>query len=264
VARKRVWLSWLPEGDEAGEVRGLVTLLSKSGLEVDGTPWSRDLDKVGWLETAQVLVEPEKADVWLVAGRAEDFQDRAVRYGLSLTQAMVRAKRGVPLATLCAGLDAALAQDALPALLHGVDRLGPPPAAWGAKTIAAAMRARSAAVDAEPFRFSIIAHQRLGQWFEVGPVQGDWKGALFGIDDGEITHHGVGPSGMLPERCTLEHPSIGMRIEAGGRELTCASVENRLAAGESYYVRVTGAPQCVLFGEHPEQDEAEVRILELS
>jgi len=263
VARKRVWLSWVPEGAEAGDVRSLVVLLSKSGLDVDGLPWNRDVDKVGWLETAQVLVEPDKADLWLIVGTAADYQSPAVRYGLSLTQAVVRAKRPAPLAILCAGLDAKPDAESLPMLLRGIECLGPPPAAWGARSIAAAMRARAASGDVEPFRLSVIAHASLGQWFEVGPVADDWQGALFGVDGGAITHHGVGPSGVLPERCTLEHPSIGLRIDAGGREFTCCSVQNRLAPGESYYARVTGSPRAVLFGEHPERDEADVRILDL-
>jgi hypothetical protein len=125
------------------------------------------------------------------------------------------------------------------------------------------MRAGPTAAPSEAFRFSVIAHASLGQWFEVGPVEDHWQGALFGVDGGAITHHGVGPSGMLPERCTLEHPSMGMRIDAGGREFTCCAVKNRLSSGESYFVRVTGAPSGLLFGEHPEQDEADVRILDL-
>jgi hypothetical protein len=56
---------------------------------------------------------------------------------------------------------------------------------------------------------------------------------------------------------------MGLRIDAGGHEFTCCSIKNRLEPDTSYYVRVTGAPHNILFGEHPEQDEAEVRILDL-
>jgi hypothetical protein len=262
MARKRVWLTWLPEESSPADIQGLVTLLGKSGLEVDGTPWNRDVAKAGWLETAEVLAEPGRADVWLIVGRRDDFQADAVRYGLSLAQVLLRAKRAAPLAMLCAGLDGALAPEGMPMLLRDAAVAGAPSSTWGAKTIAAAMRPPPAAAP-EPFRLSIIAHSSLGQWFEVGPAESVWNGALFGVDAGEITHHGVGPQGLLPEHCTLEYPSMGLRIDAGGREFTCCAVKNRLGAGESYFVRVTGMPSHILFGEHPEQDEAEVRILDL-
>ena len=181
---------------------------------------------------------------------------------MSLTRAMLQAKREAPIRILFAGLDAAPAPDGLPALLQGTDSIGPPAAAWGAKTVAAAMRA-AAPLPAEPFRVSIIAHSSLGQWFEVGPADSAWNGALFGVDDGEITHHGVGPGAVLPEQCTLEYPSMGLRIDAGGHAFTCCSVKNRLEPGQSYFVRVTGMPASILFGEHPEHDEAEVRLLDL-
>jgi hypothetical protein len=262
LARKRVWLSWLPEEPSPTDIQGVLSLLAKSGLEVDGSPWNRDVDKVGWLDTAGVLADGGRADVWLIVGRAEDYAAPAVRYGLSMAQVMLRAKRDAPLAVVCAGIDAAPVADQLPVLLQRADVLGPPTTVWGAKTIAAAMRTRATAA-AEPFRVSVIAHASLGQWFEVGPVDGAWEGAVFGVDGGEITHHGVGPSGLLPEHCTLEYPSMGLRIDAGGLEFTCCSIKNRLEPGTSYYVRATGAPHNILFGEHPEQDEAEVRILDL-
>jgi hypothetical protein len=262
LVRKRIWLSWLPEAASPGAVNAVATVLSRAGLEVDGAPWNRDVQTVGWLETAGILVDADRADVWMIVGHADDYEVDAVRFGLSMAQVLLRAKRQAPLPTICAGLDAAPVIQALPVLLQRAIALGPPQAAWGAKAVAAALRPGSVAPD-EPFRLSVIAHSSLGQWFEIGPADAPWEGAVFGVEDGEITHHGVGPSGMLPERSTLEYPSMGLRIDAGGREFTCCSVKNRLERGSSYYVRTRGSPRSILFGEHPEQDQAEVRILNL-
>lgn len=263
MARKSVWLSWLPTDSEAGSVRETIQALSRSGLEVDGLGWDRDLTQFGWLHTVQALTNADKTDVWLIAGARADFDSESVRYGLSLAAATLMAKRGASLTILIGTLDSAPHDIRLPSLLAGSKRLGPPSALWGAKTVAASMRSGKAGVDL-PFHLNAIAHPSLGCWFEIGPrEQQRWQGALFGVDVGEITHHGVGASGALPEQCTLEYPLQGLRIDASGREFICWAVKNALEPGQSYYVRVVGSPSAVLVGEYLEQDQADVRILEL-
>ena len=263
MARKCVWLSWLPVDSASGSVRETIQALSRSGLEVDGLGWDRDLTRFGWLQTVQALTNADKVDVWLIAGDRADFDVESVRYGLSLASATLLAKRGAPLTILIGTLDAAPDDILLPSLLTASKRLGPPSTRWGAKTVAAAMRSADAQVDL-PFRLNTIAHPSLGCWFEIGPrEQQRWQGALFGVDVGEITHHGVGASGALPEQCTLEYPLQGLRIDASGREFVCWAVKNTLEPGQSYYVRVVGSPSAVLVGEYLEQDQADVRILDL-
>ena len=263
MARKRVWLTWLPDDPEAAVLKETVQMLSRSGLDVDGSPWDRDLKQVGWLQTAQPLTDADKADVWLIAGRVADFLASEVRYGLSLATATIRAKRGAPLKTIVASLDDPLDDVALPSLIDGVKRFGPPIAAWGPKTIAEAMKP-AAPLPKLPYRLSVIAHASLGQWFEIGPQDDQsWKGVLLGIDDGEITLHGVGPSAALPDHCTLVYPSQGLKVEAAEKTFTCWSVKNELTAGTSYFVRVLGSPAHLLFGEHPDADEADMWMLDL-
>lgn len=263
MARKRVWLTWLPEERDSTALKEAFQVLSRSGMEVDGSTWDRDLKQVGWLLTAQPLTDIDKADLWLIAGRAADFAATEVRYGLSLASATIRAKRSAPLKTIVASLDDPLDDVSLPSLIDGVKRLRPPIAGWGAKAIAAAMRPAEPHADL-PYRLSVIAHPSLGHWFEIGPADGaSWKGALLGIDDGEITHHGVGASTALPDQCTLEYPSQGLKVEAAGTSFTCWSVKNALAPDTSYFVKVVGSPAYLLFGEHPESDEAEMWVLDL-
>jgi hypothetical protein len=263
MARKRVWLTWLPDDSDPDALKTTIQVLSRSGLEVDGSKWDRDLKQLGWLQTAQPLTDEDKADVWIIAGRKADFSATEVRYGLSLATATIRAKRGVPLKTIVASLDDPLDDVALPSLIGGEKRFGPPTAAWGAKTIAEAMRPAQPS-SAMPYRLSVIANPSLGHWFEIGPQEGEtWKGALLGVDDGEITHHGVGRSAALPDHCTLEYPSQGLKIEAAGKAFTCWSVKNELEPGTSYFVRVMGSPAHLLFGEHPESDEADMWVLDL-
>ncbi len=263
MARKRVWLTWLPDDQDSADVKDVIQVLSRSGLEVDGANWDRDLKQVGWLQTAQPLTEIDKADVWLIVGHAADYANEAVRYGLSLASITIAAKRGRPLTTIVASMETGVEDASLPSLLSDCKRFGPPAAAWGAKTIAAAMRPAKIA-ERSPFRMSVIAHPSLGHWFEIGPIEGEsWKGALLGVDDGEITHQGIGPSGALPDHCTLEYPSQGLVVETGGRTYTCWSVKNEISPGTSYFARVVGSPANLLLGEHPDADESEMWVLDL-
>lgn len=261
MARKRVWVSWLPGIADGGQIQGLTNTLGKSGLTMDGTLWSRDLAQVGWWQTAGRLLDGEPVDLWLIVGNAVDFEDQSVRYGLSLTCAVVQSQR-LPVVTVVAGLDFTPEPHLLTALLRCAHCLPPPWTTWGAKLVALALRRPPPA--AGDFRLSVIANPSVGQWFEVGPQEGSrWEGAIFGIDSGEITHQGVGPRGQLPQRCVLEYPSQGLRVVASGHHFTCWSVRNPLDAEQSQYVRVLGSPARILFGALPEQDQAELWVIDL-
>ena len=51
------------------------------------------------------------------------------------------------------------------------------------------------------FRLNVIAHKMVGQYIEVGPLSGEWKGAMIGVSEGAtILIHAVGKRGELPER----------------------------------------------------------------
>lgn len=263
MPRKNVLMTWLPNAGVAGPPGEVAAALSKSGLTVNGGGWDRD-DATGWLPTAEHLIQSPNVDLWMLVGTADDFANAAVRYGLSLARIRVGAQRQRVPALVVACLDEQPRASVLPPLLQQAQLLGPPTTDWGGRCVAAAMR------DAIPeapsdYRLNVIANASLGHWFEVGPA-GDcaWGGAIFGVDEGEITHHGVGKRGELPERCTLEYPLEGARVEVDGRRLTCWAVNNRLEPGNSYYVRVTGSPAHILFGEHPDLSDQTARLLALA
>jgi len=65
-----------------------------------------------------VLLEPDKVDLWLIAGRQADFESNLNRYGLSLVSAMVDDARESPVAGVCVGLDILPDHAALPILLQ--------------------------------------------------------------------------------------------------------------------------------------------------
>jgi hypothetical protein len=231
-------------------------------MELGGTPWIDDLQKMAWYELGSALLEAAKADLWLVAGRSEDFRSEPKRYGLSLVTAMVREGRGSGFPIFFLGLDHALNPESMPTLLRGLRFLSATDSNWPAKIATAFLK--SARSEAWDFRFSAVGHPIIGQWIEVGPREGEWAGAMFGVSgEGKITHHMVGPKGQLPDKSVLEYATEGIRAEVGGVEFTAWSVQNRIGPQDSYYVKVEGYPRTLLFGGHPGTDQAEVTILKM-
>jgi hypothetical protein len=163
-----------------------------------------------------------------------------------------------PVAMACLGLDGALDPEAMPSLLNAALLLDGGDFGWAAQILSAQ------AAEAEDFRLGVIAQKLLGQWLELGPREGEWHGAMIGTaEGGTITHHAVGPKGQLPERAVLEYPLQGLEAELAGTKFTAWAVQNRLGPVESYFVRIEGRPARLILGQHPESDQAEVRVLDL-
>jgi hypothetical protein len=84
---------------------------------------------------------------------------------------------------------------------------------------------------------------------------------MLAVDGGDITAHGVGPAGILPQKCVLEYPMQGMRLSFGETEYTGWAVANKLDEQSSYFVKVEGAPFGFLFGPQAKGAEAEVYMV---
>jgi hypothetical protein len=238
-------------------------MLSKSGLAVTPLPWDRT-NAAGWLPAADGLLGDPSVDLWLIAGSIADFTDRAIRFGLSLACLRVAAQRATLPSVVFAGLDGRPLAPSIPPCFDKAKSLGPPCTSWGGQCVAAAMRSHGDR-PALPYRLNVIAHPSLGTWFEVGARSDSaWRGAMFGVDEGTITHHGVGASLTLPERCTLEYPLEGMKVEASHRAFTCWAVSNALPPDQSYFVRVDGVPGCILFGEYTNADDQGAWVIDLA
>jgi hypothetical protein len=137
-------------------------------------------------------------------------------------------------------------------------------ASWPAKVIAA--MARKTPLPGVDFHLSVHAHPMLGQFFEVGPTAGQWNGVMFGVHgETRITHHAVGVRGEVPERGVVEYELVGIEADVGGRPFTAWAVKNPLGPGESYFLRVDGAPMALLVGPYPGEDGAvEATVIDLA
>lgn len=262
MAGKKVWVTWAPAEGKGRKPDAVLAALSSAGLQVAGASWIDDLEKMAWYELGNKLLEKAQADLWLIGGTKEDFESPRNRYALSLVAAMVREGRGGGFPMILLGLDHLPDPDAAPTLIRNLRFLSTADSNWAAKVAMAFLKPSQAAPW--DFRISAVGHPVIGQWFEVGPREGEWRGAMFGVSgEGKIIHHMVGPKGQLPDKSVLEYATEGIRAEVNGVEFTAWSVQNRIGADASYYVKVEGHPPSLLFGGHPGDDQAEVTVLKL-
>ncbi len=258
--KKKFWLTSLAGSSEA--VQRIMASLKGYGLEGDGHFWEDDLDKMAWSAPRKELLEPE-VSLWLIHGSAEMFSRPSVRYGLSLLALCIQAVKGVdfPIIILQEGQEG-LAAASLPTALKGCAVLPAAGGAYGAKVVAGVHRASGKLFP--PYRLDVYGVPQVGQWFEVGPREGVWQGAIFGTTGKGVVLHAVGPAGRLPEKTVLNFAQQGLAITLGEREFDAWAVQNPIDRNTSYFVKVDGAPETVMFCPYSQEDETQAYIVQLS
>lgn len=250
-------------GVDATQLAAIGATLKRYGLDPVGAPWAATADEVAqvaWRPLADALVARRPA-LWLIVADADALAAPHVRYALSLMARTLRAELGarLPVAVLGAG-----AGD-LPPVLADAQLLAPD-ASWPAKLVAAVHRPR---VADTADRLAVHGNEQLGQWLELAPAQGTWPGLVFGVAgaDASIDFQAVGPSGGLPERSVLAHAQQGLQLDAGTRRFTAWALRNPVgqtdAGPVSYYVRVRGCPEALLWMPYTETDDGDATVLAL-
>lgn len=263
MAKEKIWITWLPTGDDAPEPREVVVALQKYGYETAGAEWVDALDQLGWTSTALTLLEETAADIWLIVGRKSDWEKESNRYGLAMAAAMIAGIRGATFPIVAVGLDFLPEVDDLPTPLASAICLSSSQPAWGIK-IAPGLKRFAGATPPE-YRLAITAEPHIGLWIEVGPRDESWQGVMFGVSgEASILHQAVGPKEELPSKTVLEYPMKDMKLTAGDHEYTACAVSNTIDPESSYYIKVDGHPHHILFGGHPGTDDAEVYVLRLT
>jgi len=261
MTKKKLWISYLPGQEKEENLKAFGGQLDKYGFSVSAGFWEDDLKKLAWINHREVLEDPAQADIWLIAGEKEQFEKDTIRYGLSVLKLSIEPRRRshIPVFILTQGF--VLKPGDLPLAFRDVPIFNDSDPSWAAKLVAQAHKKYD--VPEYPYRFFVHAHEYFGQWFEIGPASGTWNGAMLGVDEGEITHHAVGPKGFPPEKSVVEYSLRGLKAELNGVEYTAWAVQNKIDESASYYVKVVGSPGKVIFGEHPGEEDAEVFVYEL-
>jgi hypothetical protein len=256
---KKVWLTSLGSDEET--VQRMMKQFKTYGLEVDGHFWKNDLQGVAWLAPRDRLVDPAVA-LWLIVGSAEELLAPDNLYGLSLLTIAVKAQRGhhFPIMILQTQ-EAPLAPDQLSTPLKDANLLMASDSGLGAKVVAKVHTAFTPALT--EYHLDIYANEKIGQWFEIVPVASEWPGAMFGVSDGEIAFHAVGPKGQLPRKTVLNFPMQGLKLQLGEKDYLAWATQNELDPETSYFVKVEGNPASIIFGPYSTDEAADVFVVKL-
>ncbi len=257
---KKIWITALDKDEQ--EVQKLMATLKSYGLGVDGHFWVDDLTKMAWDSALEMLSAKDTA-LWIILGKADQYEMSSICQGLSLLALSVQHRRGVGFPILLVSTKGDIDTGRLPTPFKGADMLPPGLAALGPKIVALANKPVSSINPG--YRLNLHPIPGIGLWFEVGPPEGGlgWPGAMFGVHGADIDFHGVGPADGIPEKAVLEYAMKGMKIRLGEDEFTAWAVQNNLSAGSSYYVRLKGTPDKIIFGVFAAGDEAEVHTIAL-
>lgn len=256
---KTVWLTSIIPSEEG--VKNLITQLKPYGLDVKGHFWEDEISKMAWAKPREELIKPDVL-LWLILASGENLKNPSVRYGLSLLALTIQAKRGISFPMLILLTEgAAPASEALPTPLRGSDFLSLNDPAMAAKLVVKVNTPAKEIVS--EYRLDTYGNPHIGQWIEVGPWTGSWPGAMFGVSGAEITFHAVGPKGSLPTLSSLRYPLKGIKLNLGGKEYTAWAAQNEIPSDISYFVKLEGFPESILFGPYATEEEADVFVVQL-
>lgn len=260
---------------DAQRLSDLAGTLARYGLKALGGVWETTPQKVlalDWRPMVDAFVA-QRAALWLVLADAKALEDPSVRYGLNLIAASLRSALGADFGIAVLWPDAPSAgvavasRPALPAQLRDALVLESGPA-WPARLVARVHRARPQAATAAD-RVSVHGNEQLGQWIELAPGAGSWQGVVFAVagEGAAIDFQATGPSGGLPETSTIAYGQSGLKLESAGRAFTGWALRNEIgttAGGPvSYYARVRGRPEALLWMPYTQEDDADATLLAL-
>ncbi len=256
---KKIWLTSLGSSEDL--VKKLIPQMKTYGLEVHGHFWKDDLEKAAWMGARDELLDSKTA-LWGILTSDEELSNQTIRYGLSLLAITVHAQRGLnfPIQILqTKGED--VSSEKLTTPLMGVDVLSVSDPGLGAKLVAKVHS--SAGEISSEYRLDTYGSAQIGQWFEIGPENASWPGSMFGVAGADITFHAVGPKGKLPSQSVLNYPIKGLKLNLGEKEYEAWAVQNELDTQISYFVKVEGFPESIVFGPYSTEEAADVYVVKL-
>jgi len=256
---KKIWLTSLGASEDL--VKKLISQMKTYGLEVNGHFWKDDLEKVAWMGARDELLD-SKIALWGILTSDEDLLKPAIRYGLSLLAITVQAQRGLNFPILILQTKGEpISSEKLTTPLVGVGVLSVSDSGLGAKLVAKVHR--SAREISSEYRLDTYGSAQIGQWFEIGPENASWPGSMFGVAGANIAFHAVGPKEKLPSQSVLNYPMKGLKLNLGEKEYEAWAVQNELDTETSYFVKVEGFPESIVFGPYSTEEAADVYVVKL-
>ncbi|UCF83409.1 MAG: hypothetical protein JSV50_19905 [Desulfobacteraceae bacterium] len=256
---KTIWITSL--GSSPDPIKQLMSQMKTYGLEVQGHFWKDDLEKMAWMAARESLLDAN-VSLWGILGSDQELLVPAHLYGLSLLAITLQAQRGLHFPIMILQTEGKLVSpEQLSTPLGGADVLSASGAAIGAKLVAK-VHAPPKPLSAD-YYLDLYGNEQIGQWFELKPAKSIWPGVMFGVDGAEIAFHAVGPTGSLPAKTVLNYPMQGLKLEMGDKEYLAWAARNELNAETSYFVKVEGYPESIVFGPYSTEEAADVFVVRL-
>ncbi len=255
--QKKIWISAFDCTQET--VQAVMAKLQGYGFAVDGHFFTDDLEKMAWAAPRKQLIDTS-ISMWVILASAKNFQQSSFRYGITMLGLAVQAKRGkqFPVIILQTGEDT-IEPESLPTPFAGAKIFPLTAETYGAKLTAIAH------TPVQPitmeYRLDVYGITNVGQWFEIGPSEESWQGAIFGVNGGEIKLHAVGTAGQLPEKTVLNYPQQGLEITLADQTFTAWGVQNVIDSSSSYYLKIEGTPEEIMFCPYSSEEETEAFII---
>ena len=256
---KTIWVTSL--GASQDPIKKLLSRMKTYGLEVQGHFWKDDLKKMAWMAARDNLMDT-KISLWVILGSDDELLAADTLYGLSLLAITAQAQRGLHFPVIILQTRGEpISSEQLSTPLRGAEMMSASDAGLGAKLVAKAHKP-SSPISSE-YHLDIYGNEQIGQWFEVRPQNSRWPGAIFGVTGAEIAFHAVGPCGSLPAKTVLNYPMEGLKLEMGGKEYTAWAAQNELDSETSYFIKVEGSPESIIFSPYSAEEAAEMFVVRL-
>ena len=258
---KKIWLTSIISSQKV--VNQVRSRLSPYALDINGHFWEDDVKCGAWAKATGELVQSNTA-LWIILTTDENLKKTSVLYGLSLLAMTVQAEKGLNFPIIFLQTKGkTIKQETLPTLFNRAFVMKAFDSGTEAK-ITAKMHMPLKQKFAQ-YHMNIYTMHQIGQWFEIGPTQESWQGAIFGVsgDEVEIDFHAVGKRGKLPETSRLRYAMEGLKLSSGKKKITAWAVQNDIDSDTSYFIRIVGYPESIIFGAYPKEDQADLFAVNL-
>ncbi|UCF84802.1 MAG: hypothetical protein JSV50_04010 [Desulfobacteraceae bacterium] len=256
---KTIWVTSL--GPSPDPIKKLMSQMKTYGVEVQGHFWKDDLKKMAWMAAWDSLVDAN-ISMWGILGSSDELLVPDNLYGLSMLAITAQAQRGLHFPVMILQTQGeSISSEQLSTPLRGAEVMSASDGGLGARMVAKAHKPEKPLLS--EYHLNIYGNEQIGQWFEVRPENSSWSGVMFGVSGAEIAFHAVGPSGSLPAKTVLNYPMEGLKLEMGGKEYTAWAAQNELDTETSYFVKVEGFPESIVFGAYSVEEAAEVFVVRL-
>ena len=262
---KNIWITSL--SDEPALIKEVGAVLQRYGMRGQAHVWQDNLEK-HYPQICLEQLQTQSPDAWLILGRESELQQASVRYGISLISASLACQSRPP-ALFFLSPRKLSEQQALPDLCQQLSAtmLSLDATNWAAKIVATL--ARPSTASDSPVRLRVWGNEQIGQWLELSPETQAWQGMIFGVSGqigtkpAAVSFQAVGPRGGLPQKTTLEFAQQGLEIQASERNFSAWALRNPIALGNSYFCRIDGHPEQILFMPYSDAEQADATIVEL-